>query len=162
MTITNPSTTDHAATDHSTRQRLDVSTAAPDAFRAVMGVEQQIRRNVDHSLLHLVKLRASFVNGCAFCIDMHSRDALAGGETTQRLFAVAAWHESPFFSARERAALALTDSVTELPSGGVPDDVWQEAARHFEEAELANLLVAIGVINLWNRIAIPSRRQPMP
>ena len=158
MTVTNPPTISTAPT--STHQRLDVSHVAPDAYKAVLGVEQHVRRTVDPTLLHLVKLHASITNGCAYCVDMHSRDALASGETTQRLFGVTAWHEAPFFTEPERAALALTDSVTELPLGGVPDAVWDEAARHFNERDLANLLVAIGVINLWNRIAIPTRIEP--
>lgn len=157
MTITHPPTHDHAP-----ERRLDIGAVAPDAYKAILGVEQHIRRTVDHSLLHLVKLRASILNGCAFCVDMHSREALADGDTTQRLFAVAAWHEAPFFTPPERAALALTDAVTELPRGGVPDDVWDNAARHFDEVDLANLLVAIGVINLWNRVAIPTRTPPQP
>lgn len=164
MTTTSngPTAPDPTTEPYVPTRRLDGSTAAPAAYNAVVGVEKEIRRNVDHTLLHLLKMRASIINGCAFCIDMHSRDALADGETTQRLFAIAAWHEAPFFTPRERAVLALTDVVTELPDGGVPDAVWEEAARHFDEAELAHLLIAIGLINLWNRLAIPSQTPPLP
>lgn len=154
MTVTNPPSAPP------TSPRLDVSQVAPDAYKAVLGVEQHARRTVDPTLLHLIKLRASYLNGCVYCIDMHTRDAIAEGESTKRLFAVAAWHEAPFFTERERATLALTDAVTQLPAGGVPDEVWHEAAHHFDDVELANLLVAIGVINVWNRIAIPTRMQP--
>src|SRR3712207_4332399 len=136
MTVTTPHT--HHAVD----PRLDLSVVAPDAYKAALGVEQHVRRTVDHTLLHLVTLRASMMNGWAYCVGLHNRDAAADGESTQRLFAVAAWHESSFFSVRERAVLALTDSVTERPDGGVPDSVLNEAARHFDDAELANLIVA--------------------
>jgi alkylhydroperoxidase family enzyme len=99
-------------------------------------------------------------NGCAFCVDMHSSDALAAGETKERLFGVAAWREGPWYTDAERAALALTDSVTALGPEGVPDDVWDEAAAHFDEKALVDLLGLIGMINLWNRIAVPARSTP--
>lgn len=140
--------------------RISIPKAAPAGYQAVSALERYARSTVDHALLELVKLRASMINGCAFCVDMHSQDALAAGENGRRLFAVAAWHESPFFDERERAALALTDAVTRLAEGGVPDEVWEQAAKHFTEEELANLILAISTINVWNRIAVTSRTPP--
>ncbi|WP_035815345.1 carboxymuconolactone decarboxylase family protein [Jiangella gansuensis] len=141
-------------------QRLNVPTVAPEGYRAVLGLEQYVQANLDHTLLHLVKMRASIINECSFCVDMHSRDAVAAGEHHHRLYATAAWHDAPFFDERERAALALTDAVTRLSPGGVPDDVWDTAAKHFEERELADLLLAIVTINAWNRITVPTRTEP--
>jgi AhpD family alkylhydroperoxidase len=139
---------------------MDMIKVVPQAYQAVMGLETYVREHVDHTLLELVKLRASMLNGCAFCVDMHSRDALAAGESTRRLFAVSAWREAPFFTARERAALALTDAVTRLGEDGVPDTVWDEAVAVFSEEELANLIVAIATINVWNRLSVSVRKQP--
>ncbi|WBB79635.1 carboxymuconolactone decarboxylase family protein [Micromonospora sp. WMMD882] len=141
--------------------RIDLTTVAPEAYRAMAELERYGRDNVDHTVLELVKLRASILNGCAFCVDMHSRDALAAGESTRRLFAVAAWREAPFFDERERAALALTDALTRLGDHGVPDDVWVDAARVWSERELADLTVAIATINVWNRIVAATRQQPV-
>ncbi|MGC4889058.1 carboxymuconolactone decarboxylase family protein [Micromonospora sp. DT227] len=141
--------------------RINLATVAPEAYRAVLGLETYIRGNLDHTVLELVKVRASMLNGCAFCVDMHTRDALAAGEDSRRLFAVAAWREAPsFFDERERTALALTDAVTRLGEHGVPDDVWDAAAKVWSEKELADLVVAIATINVWNRIVISSRTQP--
>lgn len=140
--------------------RMTMNDVAPEAYQAVLGMELYARKHVDPTLLELVKLRASMVNGCAFCVDMHSRDALTAGESPRRLFAVAAWHDAPFFDARERAALALTDAVTKLGDDGVSDEVWQRAAAEFNSDELANLLVAIATINVWNRLSIATRNQP--
>lgn len=135
---------------------------APDLYRAVAALEGQVRQHVDAALLHLVKLRASIVNGCAFCVDMHSREALAEGEDSRRLFAVAAWRESPFFTDAERGALSLTDAVTRLGDHGVDDATWQEAIDVLGEETVAELLYAIGTINLWNRIAVASHAMPPP
>ncbi|GAB3225094.1 carboxymuconolactone decarboxylase family protein [Micromonospora halotolerans] len=140
--------------------RMDTAAVAPEAYRAVLGLEKYVQQNVDHTVLELVKLRASMLNGCSFCVDMHSRDALGAGESSRRLFAVAAWREAPFFNERERAALALTDAVTKLGEHGVPDDVWDAAAKVWSEKELADLLVAIATINVWNRISVSTRTQP--
>jgi AhpD family alkylhydroperoxidase len=115
---------------------------------------------IDSSLRDLVSLRASILNGCAYCIDMHTLDAKARGESEQRLHAVAAWHEAPFFSARERAALQLTDAMTLVADTHVPREVFASASAQFEEAELAQLIWAIVVINAWNRIAVTSRTLP--
>lgn len=110
----------------------------------------------DPALRELVKIRASIVNGCAFCIDMHTRDAREAGESEQRLYALAAWRESPLFSDRERAALNLTDTITNVSRAGVPDEAYLEAAEHFQADHLAQLILAIVAINAWNRIAIAS------
>lgn len=140
--------------------RINMAAVVPEAYRAVLGLEKYAQANVDHTVLELVKLRASMLNGCSFCVDMHSRDALAAGEDSRRLFAVAAWREAPFFDERERAALALTDAVTRLGDHGVPDDVWDAAAKVWSEKELADLVVAIATINVWNRISVTSQTQP--
>ncbi|MFI5929159.1 carboxymuconolactone decarboxylase family protein [Micromonospora sp. NPDC051543] len=133
---------------------------APQGYQAVSGLEKYVRANVDPTVLELVKIRASMSNGCAFCVDMHSREALADGESDRRLFAMAAWREAPFFDERERAALALTDAVTRLGEHGVPDDVWDAAAKVWSEKELADLILAIATINVWNRIAVTTRMEP--
>ncbi|PSL08537.1 AhpD family alkylhydroperoxidase [Haloactinopolyspora alba] len=133
---------------------------APEAYKAVRGLEDYIRANVEHTLLHLIKLRASVVNGCSFCVDMHTRDALADGEDARRLFAVSAWREAPFFDERERAALALTDAVTELGPDGVPDDVWDPVAALWDRKAIADLLTAIATINVWNRLMVSTRTPP--
>ncbi|MEO3748486.1 carboxymuconolactone decarboxylase family protein [Plantactinospora sp. B5E13] len=140
--------------------RLNMASVAPEAYQAVLGLEKYIRANLDHTVLELVKLRASMLNGCAFCVDMHSREALAAGESSRRLFGVAAWREAPFFDERERTALALTDAVTRLGEHGVPDDVWEAAAEVWSEKELADLVMAIATINVWNRISVTSRTEP--
>lgn len=140
--------------------RIDMAAVAPQAYQVVLGLEKYVRTNLDHTVLELVKLRASMLNGCAFCVDMHSREALAAGESSRRLFAVAAWREAPFFTERERTALALTDAVTRLGEHGVPDEVWDAAAKVWSEKELADLVVAIATINVWNRIAVTSRTEP--
>ncbi|MFG2058911.1 carboxymuconolactone decarboxylase family protein [Micromonospora sp. NPDC048930] len=140
--------------------RINMPAVVPEAYQAVLGLEKYIRSNVDHTVLELVKLRASMLNGCSFCVDMHSREALAAGESSRRLFAVAAWREAPFFDERERTALALTDAVTKLGEHGVPDEVWDAAAKVWSEKELADLVVAIATINVWNRISVTSQTQP--
>ena len=143
--------------------RMSWPDVVPAGYAAMAQLEKYGRSTVEPTVLHLVKIRASVLNGCAFCIDMHTTEALADGERQRRLFAVAAWREaSSFFDERERAALALTDAVTRLGDHGVPDDVWDEAAKHWSEEEIANLILAIGIINVWNRIVIATRRQPPP
>ena len=142
-------------------QRMNPAEVAPQAYKAVMGLEKYVQTNVDRTVLELVKLRASILNGCAFCVDMHSRDALAAGESSRRLFAVTAWREAlSFFDERERAALALTDAVTRLGEHGVPDEVWDTAAKVWSEKELADLVLAIATINVWNRIAVTTHTEP--
>ena len=139
--------------------RLTITDVSPDAYKAVLGMEAFARRHNDPVLYELVKLRASIVNGCGFCVDMHSTEALQAGESSRRLFGVAAWREAEsLFTEKERAAFALTDAVTRLGDHGVPDDVWDTAAAHFDKAELANLLMAIATINVWNRLAIATKQ----
>ncbi|MFC4098499.1 carboxymuconolactone decarboxylase family protein [Paenibacillus xanthanilyticus] len=116
--------------------------------------------SLDKTLIELIKLRASQLNGCAFCLDMHAKDARANGETEQRLYTLSAWRETPFFSPREQAALALTEAVTRIGDRHVPEEVYAEAARHFEPAELSDVLMAIIAINAWNRIAITTGMMP--
>lgn len=135
--------------------RLDYKHVAPEAFRTQLSFESYVRSSgLEHSLLHLVKLRASYLNGCAYCVDMHTKDARAEGETEQRLYAVPIWRETPFFTARERAALAWTDAVTEVGRTHVPDDVFAEVRDHFTDVEIVNLTMAVIAINGWNRLAI--------
>lgn len=115
---------------------------------------------LEHSLLELVKMRASQINGCAYCLDMHSKDARAAGETEQRLYTLDGWHETPFFSARERAALEWTESLTRVADTHVPDEVHARVSKHFTDEELLSLTLAVVAINGWNRLAISSRVEP--
>ena len=139
--------------------RLVLADHARPHLAAMIRLEERI--TLAPPLRHLVKLRASLVNGCAFCIDMHWAEARAAGEPEERLAQLGAWAESPYYAdARERAALALTDAMTLVAATHVPDDVWAEAARHFDAGELADLVFAIGAINLWNRIEIATRALP--
>lgn len=141
--------------------RLDYAAAAPGAYQAMTGIERYIRScGLEHTLLELVKMRVSQINHCAYCIDMHSKDARAGGETEQRLYALSAWRETPFFTARERAALEWTESLTLISGNDVPDDLYARVREHFSEAEIVNLSLAIIGINGWNRLAIPFRSVP--
>lgn len=141
-------------------QRIDYQKVAPEPVRAMYGLGKYLNAcGLERSLLELVKLRASQINGCAFCLDMHTKDARAEGETEQRLYTLSAWRETPFFSERERAALAWTEAVT-LIGGGVSDALYAEARRHFNERELTDLTWAIVAINGWNRVAISMRAVP--
>jgi AhpD family alkylhydroperoxidase len=135
--------------------RMALARSAPAAYRAMLALDSAVE--LDSSLRDLVSLRASILNGCAYCIDMHTLDARQRGESEQRLYAVAAWHEAPFFTERERAALQLADAVTMVADTHVPRDVYDRAREHFDEAELAQLMWAIVVINAWNRLAITAR-----
>lgn len=136
-------------------QRIDYQKVSSGAFRAMLGMENHVRQcGLEHSLLELVKTRASQINGCAYCIDMHTKDARAAGETEQRLYALSVWRETPFFSERERAALELTEAVTLITQGGVPDELYQRVREHFTEEETVNLVAAIIAINGWNRLAL--------
>src|SRR5262244_939863 len=138
--------------------RLEYRKFGQDAYQAMLALEKYIAGcGLDHKFVHLLKLRASQINGCAFCIDMHSIDARAEGETEQRLYALDAWRETPFFSDRERAALAWTEAVTKVSEGHVPDAVFEEARKHFSDEELVNLTLAVVTINGWNRLAIAFR-----
>ncbi|MGB9455312.1 MAG: carboxymuconolactone decarboxylase family protein [Bryobacteraceae bacterium] len=141
--------------------RLNYVRAFPEGFNAVRSVERAISASgLEPSLLDLVKIRASQLNGCAYCIDMHTKDARARGETEQRIYALSAWREGPFFTPRERAALTWTEALTNIQQGHAPDAVFQEARREFDEADLVKLTMAITQINAWNRIAIGFRVEP--
>lgn len=141
--------------------RLNYANAFPDGVHAMLQLERAIRgAGLEASLLELVKTRASQINGCAFCIDMHTKDARAAGETEQRLYALSAWRETPFFTPRERAALAWTEALTNIQQGHASDAVYEEALKEFGEADLVKLTLAITQINAWNRIAIAFRAEP--
>ncbi|GAA3898823.1 carboxymuconolactone decarboxylase family protein [Streptomyces gulbargensis] len=143
---------------HEHSPRMAFAELVPDFYRAMLRLETAAAKDLDPTLHHLVKIRASQINRCAFCIDMHSKDALAEGETVERIVQLSAWEESRhFYTERELAALALTEAVTVLTDGFVPDAVYEEAARHFEETELARLLAGIIAINAWNRIGVTTR-----
>lgn len=138
--------------------RIDYTAIAPEAVRAHRALEAYIRSSgLEASLVHLIKLRASYINGCAYCVDMHTKDARLAGESEQRLYAVPVWRETPFFTPRERAALAWTDAVTEVSKTHVPDAVFDEVREHFTDLEITNLTVAIVTINGWNRLAVSMR-----
>jgi AhpD family alkylhydroperoxidase len=139
----------------------EVRQAAQGVMKAMYGLESYVRHcGLELSLLHLVKTRASQINGCAFCIDMHTREAKADGETDERLFLLNAWHEASNFTKRERAALAWTEAVTEVGDGHVPDSIFEKAREEFSQEELLNLTVAIMTINSWNRLCISFRIPP--
>jgi AhpD family alkylhydroperoxidase len=142
--------------------RLNAQQASPAAYAAMISLEMFVRKksNLESSLSELVKMRTSQINGCAYCIDMHSKDARSEGETEQRLYALTSWRETPFFTARERAALAWTEALTLITEGHVPDDVYELAKRCFSDEELVNLTLAVITINGWNRIAISFRSVP--
>ena len=134
---------------------------APEGLKHLLALENYLRQcGLEKSLLELVKLRVSQINGCAHCIDMHSKDALAAGETIQRLVALDAWEETPFYTDRERAALAWCETLTRISETHAPDELYQAAREHFNEAELVNLTLAITAINSWNRISIGFRTVP--
>jgi AhpD family alkylhydroperoxidase len=144
-------------------QRLSVHDIDPKAYEAVLTLERYVRTSgLDKALYELVKIRASQLNGCAYCLDMHHRDARAGGEDQRRLDVLSAWREAPeLVTERERAALAFTEAVTMIGDNGVPNDVWDDARTHFDDAGMVHLLMAAAVINVWNRLAI-STRQELP
>jgi len=141
--------------------RIDVKKVLPGAYEAVIGLEKYIHgTGLEERLIELVKLRASQINACAFCVDMHSRRLRELGEPNERIDAVAAWSEGPFFDDRERAAFAWTESVTLLSEDHVPDEDFERARAQFDEAELINLTMVIATINVWNRLAVPFRAVP--
>ena len=143
-------------------QRVDYGKVAPGGLKAMLGLQQYVNQcGLEPPLLELVKMRASQLNGCAYCLDMHSRDARAAGETEQRLYLLDAWRESPFYSERERAALAWTEALTGIAvTRGVSDSLYADARAQFSERELVDLSLAIIAINGWNRLAIPFRSEP--
>jgi AhpD family alkylhydroperoxidase len=142
--------------------RLNAATASPAAYAAMMSLENFVKKStkLEPSLVELVKMRASQINGCAFCVDMHSKDARAEGETEQRLYALTAWREAPFFTAREQAALAWTESLTLVAQDHVPDAVYGTVRPHFTDEELVNLTLVVTTINAWNRFGISFRMVP--
>jgi len=154
--------------EHGTRPRLEYAKVAPEAARAMLGLESYVRASgLEPALLELVRTRASQINGCAYCLDMHTKDARARGESEQRLYTLPAWRETSFFSERERAALAWTEALTGIAASHAPDEVYEEARRHFTEKELVDLTIAVVAINGWNQLAIalgsvPGTYQPKP
>ncbi len=142
-------------------ERFDYDKAAPGVYKAMLGLEKYLHTcGIEESLLHLVKLRASQINGCAYCLDMHWKDLRAIGEKEQRLYSLDAWRECPYYTERERAALAWTEAVTLITNGHVPDALYEEVRSSFSEKELADLTCAVATINAWNRLAISSRTVP--
>jgi len=142
-------------------QRIDLPTLAPEAYEAMRGLEAYIRQSgLDRRLYELIKIRASQINGCVFCLNMHTREARALGETEQRIYALNAWQEAPYYTEKERAALALTEAITLIADTRVPDEVFEAARQHFDEKELAALIIGITTINAWNRLAITARVPP--
>lgn len=140
--------------------RMRFTQVAPGAYRAMHGLEEYIHSSgLEPALLELVKMRASQINGCAFCLDMHSKDARAACETEQRLYLLDAWREAPCYSERERAALAWTEALTLIADSRVPDDVYHEARQHFSDKELVDLSLAVVAINGWNRLAVAFRSE---
>ncbi|MFM0555465.1 carboxymuconolactone decarboxylase family protein [Paraburkholderia sediminicola] len=142
-------------------QRLDFYKANPTAIKAMIGVEERIGKSaLEKSLTELVRLRASQINGCAYCVDMHTTDARKGGETDRRLATVVVWRETPFFTDRERAALEWTEALTLVSQDHVPDAVWEAVRPHFGDEELVDLTLLVSAINAWNRFAISFRKLP--
>jgi AhpD family alkylhydroperoxidase len=141
--------------------RLEYRKFSQEPYQAMLALEKYLANcGLDHKFVHLLKLRASQINGCAFCIDMHSLDARAAGETEQRLYALSAWRETPFFTDRERAGLAWIEAVTLVAQTHVPDEVYEEALAHFSEKEIVDLTYLAMTINAWNRLAVATRAMP--
>lgn len=142
-------------------QRINYQEKAPGALKRMMGLEKYVAdSDLEESLCELVKMRASQINGCAYCLDMHSKDARAAGETGQRLYALNAWRETDFYSERERAALAWTEELTEISENEVSDELYETVREHFDEEELVALTILVIAINGWNRLAIGFRTVP--
>jgi AhpD family alkylhydroperoxidase len=143
------------------QQRLDFYKASPATIKAVLGLEERIAKSeLEKPLVELIRLRASQINGCAYCIDLHTADARKGGEDDRRLATLQVWRETPFFTAREQAALAWTEAVTLVSQDHVPDAVWEAVRPHFSDAELVDLTLLVATINTWNRFAISFRKTP--
>lgn len=142
-------------------ERINYSKVAPGAYRAMSGLEKAVRESgLEPSLLDLIRLRASQINGCAYCLDMHWKDARARGESEQRLYSLDAWRETSYYTERERAALAWTEAVTQIAGNHVSDELYEQVRPHFSEEELVNLTLAVVAINGWNRLAISFRTEP--
>jgi AhpD family alkylhydroperoxidase len=143
------------------KSRYDYTQAAPGAYKAMLGLEQYLHEcGLEEPLIHLIKLRASQLNGCAYCLDMHWKDLRAIGENEQRLYSLDAWRECPYYTDRERAALEWTEAVTLITNGHVPDAVHEKVKLFFNDKELADLTLAVATINAWNRLAIAARTVP--
>lgn len=141
--------------------RFDYTKVQPEALQTLLKLEGYVRKSgLDGKLVELIKIRASQINGCAYCLDMHTKDARAMGETEQRLYLISAWREAPFYTESERAALALTEAVTRISDAGVPQDLFDQVRRHFDEEQFVDLIMAINAINSWNRIAISTGMVP--
>lgn len=141
--------------------RFNYAKAAPGSYKAMAGLEQYLHESgLEEGLLHLVKLRVSQINGCAYCLDMHWKDLRALGENEQRLYSLDAWRECPYYTERERAALAWAEAVTLITNGHVPDEVYEQVRPHFTEKEICDLTLAVTTINAWNRLAISARTVP--
>ncbi|MBI0294694.1 carboxymuconolactone decarboxylase family protein [Streptomyces sp. PRKS01-29] len=161
-TETSPATETETATTARRTGRITFAKAAPKAFKALISLDAAAREGLDPALVELVQIRSSQLNNCAYCLHMHTTDAQEAGESKERIALVGVWEEAGdagFYTEKEQAALALTEAVTLLP-GGVPDEVYERAARHFEERELAQLIALIFTINSWNRIAVTTRKVP--
>ncbi|MCC6861252.1 MAG: carboxymuconolactone decarboxylase family protein [Bryobacterales bacterium] len=142
------------------KARINYLTVGRGVYEAMLGLEKYLHQcGLEESLMHLIKLRASQINGCAFCIDMHWKDLRAIGETEQRLYGLDAWEESPYYTDRERAAFAWTEAVTKVRETHVPDDIYESAREHFSEKELADLTLAVATINAWNRLNVAARTE---
>ncbi|MEV3980840.1 carboxymuconolactone decarboxylase family protein [Nonomuraea sp. NPDC049758] len=142
-------------------ERMELGKFAGEAYKAMAGLDRFVAQStLPKPLLELVRLRASQINGCVYCVDMHSSDAKQAGESDARLHAVAVWREAPFFTPQERAALAFTEAATRLSTDDVTDEVWAQAAAHFDEQQMAALTVAVAAINAWNRMGVATRMTP--
>jgi AhpD family alkylhydroperoxidase len=142
-------------------RRLDYQKILPEGMRVIYALNRYSEQSgLEPKLSKLIKVRASQINGCAYCIDMHTKEARDGGETEQRLYGLSAWHETPYYTERERAALALTEAVTLISEKHVPDEIYQQAQQHFNDEELVKLMIAINMINVWNRLVITFRTPP--
>jgi AhpD family alkylhydroperoxidase len=143
------------------QSRIDYRKYAQEPLQQLLAIEKYITESgLEPTLIHLIKMRASQINGCAYCLDMHSIDARTAGESEQRLYTLEAWRETPFFSERERAALAWTEAVTLISQTHAPDDVYADLQKHFSEKEIVDLTLVAAMINLWNRVAISTRAVP--
>ncbi|MFJ8212713.1 carboxymuconolactone decarboxylase family protein [Streptomyces sp. NPDC096033] len=157
--MSNETKTTELAPEHTPRMQL--FKLAPEAYKAAVALDAAANKGLDPAIAELVKIRASQINHCAFCLDMHTKDALAAGESVERIIQLSAWEESKhFYTEKELAAIELTEAITVLTDGFVPDEVYEKAAKHFEEAELAQLITAIAMINMWNRFAVTTRAVP--
>jgi AhpD family alkylhydroperoxidase len=142
-------------------RRMELDKVTPAGYQAIINLEKYVRStSLDKRLLELIKIRASQINGCAFCIDMHTKDARKGGETEQRIYALSAWRDTPFFTLQEQSVLALTEAITLISHNHVSDEIYDEVAKHFEAKVVGELILAIITINAWNRIAITTGQMP--